>query len=91
MPEGFCRSDHQQAAMGDLANRHFFFVFFLRQAKLRAVAIQLYLQEEDYLCLLEHAVAYSSMHSALAGALPSTNAAKSTWKVIYEASTLSGS
>jgi hypothetical protein len=50
------------------------------------VAIQVYLQEEDYRCLVKHAGANSSMHSALAGALPlSTAGAKSTWKVLCDA------
>jgi hypothetical protein len=49
------------------------------------VSIQVYLEEEDYRCLLEHALVNSSMHSALSGALPVTIVgAKATWKVICE-------
>jgi hypothetical protein len=48
-----------------------------------AVAIQLYLSEEDYRCLLKNPVTNPSMHRALAEALPIAMAgAKSTWKVL---------
>ena len=50
------------------------------------MAIHVYLQEDDYRCLVEHAVANSSMHSALARAVPISSAgAKSTWQVICNA------